>query len=173
MDRASRRLGHDSGTRCEIVGGKALLGPHDHVVGESPRAVHSERVEIPAIKRLVAPTRHAVAAQHSVVGGDELSDREVPGAVADQVHTPDDLVSGSERVARKKAALVDVQIRAAHAGHLDREADLARAGLGRGYATHLEVARRVVDDGSHVGPATAPPYPRGPALLGLPPGRTA
>jgi hypothetical protein len=91
-----------------------------------------------------------VAAQHGVVGGNPLADREPVGCFPERIDTTDDLMAGRQRVLREEAPVMDMEVGPAHAGHLDCEADLSDVRLRRRNRPYVELSRSTIDDGSHL-----------------------
>ena len=149
MHRAGQRLREHGDVGREVVGGVHLVGRADQRLGEPARSVDPEREEVLAEEVVAARALGAAPAGRGVVDRDPLPGDDVGDIRADLADGPGRLVAGRQREGREEAALVQVQVGAAHPGEVDVDDDLARP---RARPLDLPDGERpglVVDDRAH------------------------
>src|SRR6266568_381291 len=85
------------------------------------------------------------------VDADSLTRTEAGHAVTNRIHGSDELMPGDEGELRREVAVVNMQIGPADPGELDPDAQLPGCGFRGGDIAIGIAARRVVQNGFHVG----------------------
>ena len=149
---AGGRFREDGGLDGQVVDGEAAVLGGDEALGKAARRGDALGDQMPAERRPRAAAFDARAAGRGVVEDDPLAEPQLSRFRAEFDHLADDLVPGDERIPGSEFARVQMQLRAADAGHQDAEQNIARPGLRVGKVTDLELPGSVVYDGLHDAP---------------------